>query len=887
MEIVFLVVLILLMAFALTSGFPVAFALPGSAILAIALAALCGYLFAGDPNAYFFEGGPIGWLTAGVTNFRSLYWEVERDTLIAVPLFIFMGVMLQRSKIAEDLLVAMAQLFGPVPGGLGISVVFVGALLAATTGIVGATVIAMGLISLPAMMHHKYSNSLAAGTICASGTLGQIIPPSIVLIILADQLGSASDQANTARKALFKAATGEFSMPASFSVTSASAGDMFMGALLPGLLLVGLYMLYILITAVVRPKSAPPVPYEGKYDRRFLANILVALVPPLALIFMVLGSILLGVATVNQAGAVGAMGAMVMGGYRLAAGRRGAYVPLIVTVVSIVSIAIVLQFFHVNVKDIKGTHDAIGVGLAAIASSGLLIGLLWSGWRTYRIDDTLSGVMVETAKTTSMVFIILLGAAMLTAAFRAFGGEVLVREYLTSLPGGFWSQFIVVMAVIFVLGFFIDFIEISVVVVPIVAPILLTDPGANVTAIWFGVMVGMNMQTSFLTPPFGFALFYLRGVAPPSLKTMQIYRGVIAFILLQLAGLAIAGAYPSLVNYLPDRIYLSSDVAPPPINPRLQYCLERYVFDQYDQHGDALRAAIKKIRTLDLSAVPDRRRKQLEKSFANALKTFDLAKQVRTTQAAVSDYAPTYRPLHRKVRRLQAQIRKVGVRINELESTRTRLTRDGDATPEQLRKVEKRIAAAKARKAELRNEFPAQWAQSHKRYQELAKAEKRARRAYRRNVDDAYQAIVDFRKLIDQAAALAGLDPQIAALPAVVADAPATTAVAKIKAAEKALRAVAETSPIQRKLSKARRALKGGKPKRNKAAKLLTEGLKLYAAEVAWRQRAASGLRAAFAEYDLALRGSIGLRLQKRMTTDQVKEVAMCQSYHRDISLNF
>ena len=229
MEIVFLALLILFMIWALGSGYPVAFALPGSAILTVGLAALTGWLFAGDVDAYFARGGPAQWLTAGVTNFRGVYWEAERDTLIAVPLFVFMGLMLQRSRIAEDLLVTMAQLFGPVRGGLGISVVVVGGMLAATTGIVGATVVAMGLISLPAMLRSKYAHPLAAGTIAASGTLGQIIPPSIVLIILADQLASAADQASSARKALHKAATGQLAMPSDFDVASTSAGEMCCG----------------------------------------------------------------------------------------------------------------------------------------------------------------------------------------------------------------------------------------------------------------------------------------------------------------------------------------------------------------------------------------------------------------------------------------------------------------------------------------------------------------------------------------------------------------------------------------------------------------------------------------------------------------------------------
>jgi len=270
MELYFLLLLIGLMAFALGSGYPVAFALPGSAIISIGLAAFCGYFFAGDPDAYFAQGGAVNWLSAGVTNFRGIYWEVERDTLIAIPLFIFMGVMLQRSKIAEDLLVTMAQLFGPVPGGLGISVVFVGALLAATTGIVGATVVAMGLISLPAMLQRNYSPALASGTICASGTLGQIIPPSIVLIILADQLSSAVDQAGSARKNLYKAATGELQMPTEYGVLSTSAGDMFMGAFVPGLLLVAIYMLFILLFAFASraDRIGAGIDYLGHRDRQ-------------------------------------------------------------------------------------------------------------------------------------------------------------------------------------------------------------------------------------------------------------------------------------------------------------------------------------------------------------------------------------------------------------------------------------------------------------------------------------------------------------------------------------------------------------------------------------------------------------------------------------------
>ena len=519
MELFFLFLLIFIMAFALASGFPLAFALPGSAIITISLAGIAGYLIDGNANEYFISDGPYQWLNAGITNFRGVYWEVERDTLIAIPLFIFMGIMLQKSKIAEDLLISMGQLFGPMPGGLGISVIFVGALLAATTGIVGATVVAMGLISLPAMMKNNYNKSLASGIVCSSGTLGQIIPPSIVLIILSDQLATASDAADNLRMLDFKNTNETMSMPSQFSVESVSAGNMFLGAFLPGLVLVSLYMLYILLIGVFKKELVPPVKYEGKYNITFFRKVLLSLVPPLALIFVVLGSILLGIATVNQAGAIGAVGAGIMGSYRLYADKKNKYTPAIISLTSLIVITFLVNNFNLNIKTINNNLDLFAILIAVVAVAFLIFGVAWSFYRTFKIDNVLKNVMLETSLTTSMVFIILIGAAMLTAAFRGFGGEEIVRNFLTGLPGGFWSQFIVVMAVIFVLGFFLDFIEIAIVVVPIVAPILLAETSANVTAVWLGVMIAVNMQTSFLTPPFGFSLFYLRGVAPKSIKT--------------------------------------------------------------------------------------------------------------------------------------------------------------------------------------------------------------------------------------------------------------------------------------------------------------------------------------------------------------------------------
>ncbi len=650
MEIVFLILLLVLMATALGSGYPVAFALPGSAILSIAAAALCGYLFAGDTDAYFAQGGPSQWLSAGVTNLRGIYWEIERDTLIAIPLFIFMGIMLQRSKIAEDLLMTMAKLFGPVPGGLGISVVFVGALLAATTGIVGATVVAMGLISLPAMLRNNYSPSLSTGTIAASGTLGQIIPPSIVLIILADQLAAATDQAGTTRKALYTASTGELTMPSAFGVTSTSAGEMFLGALLPGLVLVGLYMLYILIYALIFPKSAPPVRNETGLDAAFWRQLGVVLVPPLALIFLVLGSILTGVATVNQAGAIGAAGALLMAGYRLHEGQKGAYTPALLALGSVIVITLIVNNFNTNIKSFNTTTDAIAVVGAAIASLILIVSLAVSAIRAYKVQNTLQDVMIETSKATSLVFIILLGAAMLTAAFRAFGGEELVQHFLEGIPGGFWAKFFVVMLIMFILGFFLDFIEIAVVIVPIMAPILLADPSANVTAVWLGVMIGLNIQTSFLTPPFGFALFYLRGVAPAVVKTLDMYKGVIGFIALQLLALGIVANFPSLVNYLPNRVQLLSETSPPPRNPRIEYCVEEYVYGQFTEANGRLPAAIATMQGVDASFLPEAQQENLTGSYEAvdaaraALVASKEAERVET-QAAVA-----YRPDHVFVR---------------------------------------------------------------------------------------------------------------------------------------------------------------------------------------------------------------------------------------------
>jgi len=881
-ELIFLTLLIILMAGALGMGFPVAFALPGSAIITIALAAVFGYFFAGNVDAFFAQGGPESWLTSGVTNLRGVYWEVERDTLIAIPLFIFMGIMLQRSRIAEDLLVTMAQLFGPVPGGLGMSVVFVGALLAATTGIVGATVVAMGLISLPAMLNNNYSKPLATGTIAASGTLGQIIPPSIVLIILADQLASATDQASTGRKAMFKEATGEFSMPSEFDVSSTSAGEMFLGAFVPGLVLVALYMVFILVWAQIRPKAAPAVRYEGAFNTQFFIKVLLILVPPLGLIFLVLGSIISGIATVNQAGAIGASGALFMAGYRLTSGQKGAYWPAILGLVSVVALLFLIANFDINIKHIRDSQDILIITLATIGTAGLLSALFWSGWRAYRIDNTLHSVMVDTAKTTSLVFIILLGAAMLTAAFRAFGGEDLVRDFLNGMAGGFWVKFIIVMAVIFVLGFFLDFIEIAVVVVPIVAPILLTDPSANITAVWLGVMIGLNVQTSFLTPPFGFALFYLRGVAPAIVKTIDMYKGVIAFILLQLVALGIVAANPSLVNYLPNRVSMTAPTAPPPRNPKLQYCIEEYVNEEFVRNGATINQAIDTARGLDMSYLPRKLAGSVADSFDEAGKSMSLLTEARRAEARINDAAVSYRPVHRKVRLIEYQVRKIKDEIQELGRAIQGLSEN------EIIARKDQISALETEKARLTANIPDDWDQVYQDFAEFTKAETNARRKYRRAVDSAYSPVSDLIVLMEANDSFKALDNDLVDLrDTLVRGSAPEDMIDPLKALAKQFGAIKGAGDIKSEITKSRRILGKKSPKIEEAISHLDKAIEIFNAQHLWREQASTQLLSHIRTYEQAIRGTIGLRQQKRLAKTEALYVAACTSGHRDISLHF
>ena len=886
MELFFLAVLVFIMAFALGSGYPVAFALPGAAILSIILAAGTGFLIEGQPDAYFHSGGPYTWLSSGVTNLRSVYWDVERDTLIAIPLFIFMGIMLQKSKIAEDLLITMANLFGPVPGGLGISVVFVGALLAATTGIVGATVVAMGLISLPVMLRAKYSPALATGTIAASGTLGQIIPPSIVLIILADQLGSAADQASAMRKSLHKDSTGELSMPSVLDVMSTSAGEMFLGAFIPGLVLVLLYMIFILILALFVPKLAPSVPYQGKMDGVFWLRVGFILVPPLTLIILVLGSIISGIATVNQAGAIGAAGAMVMAGYRLNPRQDiSAYWPALMLLTSLITLAYAITNYDMNIQLIQDSRDLTGIIIGLVGSTLFVTSLVWSAFRLFKIQDTLNDVMLETAKTTSLVFIILLGAAVLTSAFRAFGGEDLVREFLNSLPGGFWSKFIIVMAVIFILGFFLDFIEIAVVVVPIVAPILLADPSANITAVWLGVMIGLNIQTSFLTPPFGFALFYLRGVAPAIVKTIQMYKGVVPFIGLQLIALGIVGYYPALVNYLPNRASYLSENSPPPKNPKLQYCLDEYVSNRVFDGSDLVQASIQKASLLNLSSLPKKKQKELQTAFGNASSAIENLRAALDQEIVKDKEAIAYRPILRKVRRLESQIR---IYEKEIKSIKNEIQIEKKmSNGEEVEKLEKLKEEIELEIAELKKKIPSEWEATYKSFSKIVKEEVKLRQTYRRNGDQSFETVNELLLIFEDSEKIAELNKKFKLILEEVNLEKKDDSIKILKDFTKEVSVVNGTGKFKSSISKIAREIKKKNSKKDKIAKNIENASQEIKQLDQWVAEAKISLQVPLIEFRESISGNIGARSLEKFNRETALYIAACDADHKDMSLSF
>lgn len=500
-------------------GYPVAFTLAGTALLFAGI----GYLIG------MFDLAFLGLFPS------RIYGVMTNEVLIAVPLFIFMGVMLERSKIAEELLDSMGALFGSLHGGLGISVLLVGALLAASTGIVGATVVTMGLLSLPTMLKRGYNPSLACGSIAAAGTLGQIIPPSIVLVVLGDQISNAHQEAARAL--------------GNWAPDPVSVGHLFAGALIPGVVLVGLYVVYLAILALCRPENAPPIAAGDLGGEVTASRVVKALVAPLVLILAVLGSILTGVATPTEAASVGAIGAILLAGERL---RPAKPLPVYLAVLSVLGLALLSAHLDLRIgRSEISDLDRYGMMAAALMCVIIAYGLVIALVRAHS-SGILSEVMQSSLKITAMIFIIVIGAQFFSLVFRGFGGDDTVHAMLTDLPGGAVGAMVVVMALMFVLGFFLDFIEIAFVVVPIVGPVLLQ---LGLDPVWLGVMIAMNLQTSFLTPPFGFALFYLRGVAPPSITTMQIYRGALPFVLLQLLMLVFLSLFPGLATWLPTLIF--------------------------------------------------------------------------------------------------------------------------------------------------------------------------------------------------------------------------------------------------------------------------------------------------------------------------------------------
>ncbi|MEM6489181.1 MAG: TRAP transporter large permease subunit [Pseudomonadota bacterium] len=532
----------------LLRGFPVAFTLAGVGILF----ALFG-VWAGQGD---FASGDIGFLKFYYNRIFGLMDE-SNEVLVAVPLFIFMGVMLERSQVAGELLATMGKLFGTVQGGLGISVVFVGMLLAASTGIVGATVVTMGLISLPTMLRYSYDKGLACGSIAASGTLGQIIPPSIVLVILGDTVGSEYQQArqqlsNLAQQEAW--ARGDYSFVPE-AIEPVSVGDLFAGALIPGLLLVGLYMGYLVLTSITQPHKVPPihVPLEDRVGGKQVVRVLI---PPIVLIVAVLGSILAGIATPTEAAAVGAIGAILLAGERF--DERNPW-PMIMALPAVVGVVAISQSMDLRLTKGEFTqNETIGfwvcVTLLAVLAYGIAVSL-WRAWRKVDAEtgrSVLTDVMQSTTKVTCMVFVILIGAQLFNLTFRGLGGEETVHELLSAMPGGATGAMIAVMVLMFILGFFLDFLEIVFVVIPLTAPTLFL---LGLDPVWVAIMMAINLQTSFLTPPFGFALFYLRGVAPPEVRTIDIYKGVAPFVLIQIAALAIIWFVPGLATWLPEALF--------------------------------------------------------------------------------------------------------------------------------------------------------------------------------------------------------------------------------------------------------------------------------------------------------------------------------------------
>ena len=505
--------------------------------------ALVAFILLGYPVAFTIAGVATGFAVLGFAlgqfdlQFmgamgQRFFGVLTNPVLTAIPLFVLMGVILEKSRIAEDLLETMGRLFGRMNGGLGVSVILVGALLAASTGIVGATVVAMGLIALPTMLRNGYDPKLASGMVCTAGTLGQIIPPSTLLIILADVMSNAFQQAQYAQ--------------GKFSIETISVGQTFAAAMVPGLLLVVIYCVYILVRARISPSVAPAM--REQVEQPTFQEIVTAILPPILLIIAVLGSILGGIASPNEAASVGAIGAILLAGRRLGFSTK----LIILATIALLVLAIAATFMPVRLQRSDVTAGgyvlaAVYAGLAVFAF-GVVLRILALAIR----DGLLKAALLSTMTVTSMIFATILMASFFSLVFVGLGGEDRVHEILKEMPGGATGALIFAMLFVFVLGFFLDFVEISVILLPVLIPPLIL---MGIEPIWLTVLIAINLQTSFLTPPFGFSLFYLRGAAPKEITTGQIYKGVVPFILLQIAAVAILWAFPPIATWLPRWLY--------------------------------------------------------------------------------------------------------------------------------------------------------------------------------------------------------------------------------------------------------------------------------------------------------------------------------------------
>lgn len=527
---------------AIMSGVPVMLAIAGAPMLIAFVAAVFGQF-----DLSFFAAYP-----------QRVFGVMNNSLLVAIPLFVLMGIILEKSRQAEKLLLNITQLFGQTRSTLALAVIFVSTLIAASTGIIGATIVMLGVISLPVMLKHGISPRLSSGLICASGTLGQIIPPSIVLILLGDQISNAYLEAQQS--------------VGNFAPEPVSIGDLFAGAIFPGLILVALYGLYSVAVltwgkpsgqhASQNSQSSQPLQStsRGASDRSALLDVpttsvvrlVLEIIPPTLLIMAVLGSILLGIATPTEAASIGVAGTLLIAAASLEAKPGYLGEVTILTVLLFAGLVVMQRSGLLQLSLVSGVWSVspgamVGVVLSIAAFAGLGYAVLALA-RAGLLKASLTGTVVISA----MIFGIIIAASMLSLVFRGFHGDELVHALLTSLPGGAWGMLVLTMVVIFLLGFVLEFVEIVFIVIPIVGPILLQ---ADFHPVWFAILIALNIQTSFLTPPFGFALFYYRSVAPRSISTVEIYKSVIPFVLLQILTIGIVVAFPSLATWLPDLLF--------------------------------------------------------------------------------------------------------------------------------------------------------------------------------------------------------------------------------------------------------------------------------------------------------------------------------------------